>query len=368
MNDVTNVAPAADAPTFAPALPPDTGAISTQDAAKIISEARAKAQQPAEPDKPARERAPDGKFVAKESPLEGADASPDEPVPGETVDADPAELPPIEPPRSWPTEDKAWFADLPRDKQERIAERERLRDQDFSRRQNEATEKSKALEAKEQAAEQARQQYESGTQNALQLAYQQLYANFPELKSSEEMTKLAETDPFRAIAAREAEKGFAEKVQKFEWEQQQWRQNESKKFEAWAKEQDDKFLKSHPEFSDPEKGPKARESVKSYLTKQIGIPEDALPKLWNNPLFRDAYTQEIIWDGVQWRAAQAKAKAAVAVPKPQVQKPGAAAPRGSQHAEALTAAQDRLKNARGIEAINAGAAAIAAKRAASARR
>jgi hypothetical protein len=56
-------------------------------------------------------------------------------------------------------------------------------------------------------------------------------------------------------------------------------------FKTWAKEQDDKFTKQFPEFADAEKGPKVRASVTTYLTKEIGVPEEALQKLWNNPLF-----------------------------------------------------------------------------------
>jgi hypothetical protein len=97
----------------------------------------------------------------------GSDAGERPAPPGETESADPAaesrpeagtDLPPIEPPRSWTKEDKELFTSLPRATQERIAERERSREGDFNRRQQEAAEKSKALEAERSKAEQARQQ------------------------------------------------------------------------------------------------------------------------------------------------------------------------------------------------------------------
>jgi hypothetical protein len=100
-----------------------------------------------------------------------AGTSRDDVFPGEADGADPAapdprleagaELPPIEPPRSWTKADKDLFTSLPRETQERIAERERLREGDFLRRQAEAAEKLKGLGAKEQAVDQARQQYEA---------------------------------------------------------------------------------------------------------------------------------------------------------------------------------------------------------------
>src|SRR5262245_8480791 len=93
---------------------------------------------------------------------------------GETENADPGAqednqaLPPIAPPRSWTKEDKELFTSLPRETQERIAQRERSRESDFLRRQNEAADKLKGLTAKEQAVDQARQQYEAALPLVLQ--------------------------------------------------------------------------------------------------------------------------------------------------------------------------------------------------------
>jgi hypothetical protein len=93
-------------------------------------------------------------------------------------------------------------------------------------------------------------------------------------------------------------------------------QDEQERFKTWSKEQDDKFSKRFPEFNDPEKGPKVRASVTSYLTKEVGVPEDVLPKLWNNPLFRDEMFQRVIYEASRFHAAQQRAKSAVAAPKP----------------------------------------------------
>src|SRR5262245_33860921 len=104
---------------------------------------------------------------AHEPAVEAGATPPDAEVRGETEHADPGAqennqaLPPIEPPRSWTKEDKELFTSLPRETQERIAERERSRESDFLRRQNEAADKLKGLTVKEQAVDQARQQYEA---------------------------------------------------------------------------------------------------------------------------------------------------------------------------------------------------------------
>src|SRR5262249_57942989 len=102
----------------------------------------------------------------------GTDAGPDT-VPGETQADDRAEVPPIEPPRSWTKEDKELFRGLPRETQQRLADRERSRESDFLRRQNEAVEKLKGLDAQQQAVEQAKRQYDTALPALLHSLQQQ---------------------------------------------------------------------------------------------------------------------------------------------------------------------------------------------------
>src|SRR5215831_8612256 len=127
----------------------------------------------------------------------GDDAAPvDAQDPGErTEGADRQQEPaPIEPPRSWTKEDKELFTSLPRATQERIAERERSRESDFLRRQNEAAEKLKGLNAKEQAVEQARQTYETALPQLLQTLQQQQAGEFADIKSMADVERLARED------------------------------------------------------------------------------------------------------------------------------------------------------------------------------
>jgi hypothetical protein len=70
---------------------------------------------------------------------EEANAAPEDQPSGETQATEPeANLPPIEPPRSWTTEEKERFRSLPRELQAYLSEREQERDRDVRRRQNEA--------------------------------------------------------------------------------------------------------------------------------------------------------------------------------------------------------------------------------------
>lgn len=366
----TNGAPAPSEAIPAPTLPENTEAINAREAASAITAWRAKqfetAAQVEQSEKP---RAPNGQFAPRtESAPQEQDAGP-ETVPGENVEADPAEeLPPIEPPRSWSKEDKELFASLPRETQERVFERERSRESDFLRRQNEAAEKSKALEAKEQAAEQARQQYEQAAQNALNILQSQQAAEFADIKTDADVIKLATDDPFRFAqwqARQYAIQQQAEQVHKLNAERQT---KDREQFEAWSKEQDSQFEKQFPEFSDKDKAGKAREGIMSYLTNEVGVPSDVLPKLWaSDPLFRDHRMQRVVYDAMRWNAAQQKAKQAVATPKPPVQRPGTAPSKGPGLQEQIEAAQARLKNTRGDEAARAAVDLMRARRAAKAR-
>lgn len=362
MAEDTNAAPAAES-DFAPTLPADTGALSPMDAARMLSKQRSEAQQPTE-DKPQRDRDPTGRFVAKESTSQEDDAGPDDPVPGETAQDDPAELPPIDPPRSWSKEDKELFNSLPRETQERVADRERSRESDFLKRQNEATEKSKALEAKEQAAEQARQRHEQAATNALQVLQQQTAAEFSDIKSMDDVRKLAEADPFRFAQFQARQMQLQAQANEVERLNQQREKETQDRFKTWSAEQDSIFEKKFPEFADKEKVSGLRKGITDYLTSEVGVPAEALPKLWDTELFRDAMFQRVVYDASRFHAAQQKAKAAAQKPLPAPQRPGAASDKRDQHREAVDQARTNLKSAKGIRAVEAGLELLRAHRAA----
>lgn len=335
-------------------------------AARELSRQRAEAAEPKTEDKPQRDRdQTNGRFVAKqESTSQEADAGPDDPVPGETAQDDPAELPPIDPPRSWSKEDKELFASLPRETQERVSERERSRESDFLRRQNEATDKSKALEAKEQAAEQARQRYEAAAENALQVLQHQTAAEFNDIKSMDDVRKLAETDPFRFAQFQARQMQLQAQAQEVERLNRQRQDENADRFKAWSKEQDSIFEKQFPEFADKEKVPALRKGITDYLTREVGVPAETLPKLWDTELFRDAMFQRVVYDASRWHAGVQKAKAAAQKPLPAPQKPGAASDRRDQSREAVDQAATKLKSAKGIRAVEAGLELLRAQRAA----
>src|SRR5262245_2024437 len=177
-------------------------ALSVTEGARALAQARkpreqhpsqAGSAQRAAPNAPASELT----ALARQETGQGAGdaASRETEIRGATENADPGgELPPIEPPRSWTKEDKELFTSLPRETQERIAERERSRESDFLRRQNEAADKLKGLTAKEQAVDQARQPYEAALPQLLIMLQQQQAGEFADIKTLADVERMARED------------------------------------------------------------------------------------------------------------------------------------------------------------------------------
>jgi hypothetical protein len=364
MSDVTTGAEAPSAPVFTPAVDKP---VTVREATSALIAARTKQAEPEK--KPAENRAPDGKFAPAEqkSAPEGADAGPDT-APGEINEDVPADEPSIDPPRSWSKEDKELFASLPRETQERLSDRERSRESDFLKRQNETADKSKAAEAERTAAEQARQHYEQAAQSALQVLVSQQEGEFSDIKSPADAERLSREDPFRFIQYAARRDAIAMQMQQVNQLSQARQADEKQRFDTWAKEQDDKFTAEFKEFGDPDKAPKLRDNMRNYLTSTVGIPEKALPELWNTALFRDAYTQRIMYDAMRFSEAQKRASTAAAVPKPPVLRPGTSQPKGGGLQDQIAAATERMKNTSGINQLRVGAELLALQRRAAARR
>jgi len=295
------------------------------------------------------------------------------PVPGEAETADPDaeaqdahELPPIAPPRSWSNEDKELFASLPRETQERLAERERSRESDFLRRQNEAAVERKAAEAERGRAEAARAQFEQASLNALQLVQAELARDFPDTRTHEDAARLANDDPLRWAQWKQRVDNLQSlhgQVVQIEAAREHAQQQA---FHQWAEDQDRSFNAQFREFDEPEKGDALRSSTLRYLTDVVGVPRDALAGLAGHPLFRDVRMQRIVYDAMRFHAAQEKAKSAKAAGRPPVQRPGTAAERPTSHDSTIKALEAKLANATSTrEQIAAAAALRAAKRSAS---
>lgn len=135
----------------------------------------------------------------------------------------------------------------------------------------------------------------------------------------------------------------------------------AKQFDTWATEQDAKFDKQNPEFSDPVKAPQERAKVINYL-KAVGVPEAQIPKLHKTELFRDAIAQQIIADAARWHAAKESARNATQRELPPPQRPGTPQPRGDDNAERIERLSSRLPSLKGESAFRAAASLMKANR------
>jgi hypothetical protein len=322
-NSIAVITPAAETPAV----------ISVSEAARALSAARYK-----KPDTPVESAEPE---ATAEPELAQANAEPvEQPISEEPNEADPAETPPIEPPRSWTKAEKERFQSLPRETQEYLHSREQERERDFRRTQNELAEQRKAITAERETAEKARQQYEAQLP-ALMAELQNAQQNaFADIKTVDDVTRLAETDPFRylqwqahqtKLQAVHAENERA-KGQKTQAEQSEWANHVHKENELAAE-----YI---PELADKVKGPALTQRVASELLPELGFKASELADLASGKQKLSIYdhrVQRLLADAVKLRDIQSAQKAVAAKPLPPVQKPGVAksAAAGSEHLQAL---------------------------------
>ena len=334
-------------PSFTPA---GDGNMDARDAAKALANWRYNRVRGKSEDEP---KEPDGAKEAAEVPAEtatppqGDDAAPLSEVPGETeAKAEPAVEPPsIEPPRSWTKEEKAEFATYPREAQEKIARREQERETAIRRSQNEAAEIRKAIDAERDAVAKAREHYETALPALLQTLQQQQAGEFSDIKTMDDVSRLAREDWPRYILWDAGQKKLAAVQQEIRSSQERRQQEYTAEWEKFSKREDDLFIEKVPDFADKDKAKKTSEAAIEMLL-DTGFKGNELGPLWNggrNISLRDHRMQLIVHDALKWREAQAKAKAAAAKPLPAVQKPGVAQPKGAAVDAQLQALREKAE-------------------------
>jgi hypothetical protein len=362
----TTESAAGETPAFIPVASPGEGPISVRDAGRALASFRheLRRKREADPDPQASlqgsaPRAEETSAVPQEPEPESADADaapPEELAPeklaseeargeAETADPEAAALPPIEPPRSWTKDDKELFSSLPRATQERIAERERLREGDFLRRQNEAAELRKAMDAERGQVELARQQYEAALPALLQTLQQQQAGEFADIKTIADVEKLAREDFSRYALWDAQQKKIGAVLQELNAVQARQVQERQILWSEFARRQDDLFKEKVPEFADGEKAAKLQNAAVGVL-KDLGFHEGELLALWNGQRgisLRDHRLQLLVRDGIRYREAQQKARLAATKPVPPVQRPGVAQPKGAARDAQLQALTTKLE-------------------------
>jgi len=337
MSDM-NVAPggsdSAPAPLAEIVPAPASDSTSPRDLANFLTDYRhkrdAKEREP-ETEAPA---APE-KAAAEPEKAEEADAAPAEEATSEQPTEDQAEpeaeLPPIEPPRSWTKEEKDEFKTYPRQAQEIIARREQDRESALRKGQNETAEQRKALEAERSKVEQARQQYEAALPQLLQTLQEQQQGEFADIKTMADVERLAREDWPRYALWDAQQKKIASVQQELNSAQQRQAEEFRSKWSEFASKEDAAFLEKAPEMADKAKATKIADASVALL-KDLGFTEPDLAKLWNGEAsvsLRDHRVQLLIRDAARYRDAQAAAKKAVVKPVPPVQRPGTSQQRAS---------------------------------------
>lgn len=262
---------------------------------------------------------------------------------GETQEADPAEKPTIEPPRSWTKEAKERWNALPPETQEYLAQREQERDREVRRSQNEAAEQRKAIEAERDQLAKARQGYEAKLPAIMQALQDAQAGAFADVKNLDDVQRLATEDPLRYLQWQ----AHQQKLQAVAHEMEQANQRqETERVNAWAKFQADETAKAaemHPELADPKKAEVLGKSAVDLLVSK-GFTDGELGGLASGEKISpfDHRMQSIILDAIKYREAQKAKPIAVAKPVPQVQRPGVAQPKGAAADASVQALSQRL--------------------------
>jgi hypothetical protein len=338
--DTDNAAPGGGAeaivpvPAVTPAEAP--AAIDVSEAARALSNWRREKNTPA---------APQAQELASEP---SSDPQPEAPADPEAPD--PAELPPIDAPRAWTSEEKERFQTLPRELQAYLSEREQERDRDLRRRQNEAADARKAIEAELHKAEQVRQDYEQRLPVLLQTLQAQS-GEFSDVRTFADVQRMAAEDPTRYLRWDAQQKQISVVQQQVEEARQRQHHEASQSLAKWHEEQDKSFGEREPDILDPVKGPQLKQSVLKELHSS-GFSDQELSHLWNGP-FRDAKVQSLILDAVRYRTAKVTAQKSAPKPVPPVQRPGAAPNKGAQLQAQIEQQSERLKSAKGMDAVRA---------------
>ncbi len=359
----THAAPAGSADAVAPApvsTPADTTPITASEAGRLLAASRRRQENP-EPAKAVEAKTPEAPPAAAEvqgsEPVKaGEDAAPLEEVPGETQEDDPVEIPSVDPPRSWTKDAKEAFKLLPPALQKDVAELERSREVEIRRTQNETADKLKGLTAKEQAAEQVRQQYEQAIQGLHKELTTLRTGEFADIVTQADVERLANEDWPRfarwqahdmKVRAVEQEARAAQERQHGEF-RKQWSE--------YAQKQDQLLNDRAPELADKSTADKLTKAAQGYLA-DIGFKPEELAQAWDGQAslsLRDHRVQLLILDGVKYREAKAGAAKPAPKPVPAVQRPGTSkAPTSAADAEVQTlkAAFERNPSAKNAAAL-----------------
>ena len=280
----------------------------------------------------------------EELPDEG-NATPPEEATGETQETDPAEKPPLELPRSWTKEQSDRWAKLDPEIQHFLLEQDRKASESVRRSQNEAAEHRKAAEATQKAAEEAKQQYLSKMPSMEDIQRMVNSGPFSDIKTAEDATKLAESDPFRYLQWDAYQKQLSALAVQAKDAQDLKVKEESSKWANHVQEENTRFEDSVPETERPSLA-KMRENAPKFLTDR-GFTQNELNDLANGKSKLSIYDhriQSLVRDSMRLQDILNAPKPIAAKPLPPVQRPGVARAPGAERAASIQNLSEKLSS------------------------
>jgi hypothetical protein len=334
--------------------PADTGTdLSVSEAGRALNAARNR--------KPPAESA---EVATAEPELSGEDnAAPAEQATGETQEADPAEKPPLELPRSWTKDRAEHWAKLDPGTQEFLLEQDRKASAEVRRVQNEAAEKLKGLTAREQEVEQEKKTYQDKLPALMQALLDVSDREFPDIKSIQDYERLSmealrlssgdNADPFRALQIQSYLQAFNAHQQKLQATNAELQRANSEKqsaaqteLDTYKNEQDKLFHEFAPELAEPKKKAEIIDKAVKALVDELGFKRSELDEFAANPtaarlLFHHAF-QKLVYNHLKLSDLKAAPKAVARSDLPPVVRPGTAKPPGNAVSEQIQALTQKL--------------------------
>jgi hypothetical protein len=210
------------------------------------------------------------------------------------------------------------------------------RQADYTRKSQVLAEQRKKMDEELAATQQERQQYQS----QLEQFNLQADSKLEEFKSVD-WTKLKEEDPMEYALKRDQYRELQENKRLVAEEQQNLAQKQQAEMQTkWNEElarQQEVMAQRLPEWNDPEKGPKLKQSIKSFALKK-GFTEQEVDSLI------DARSVDVLHKAMMYETlleAKISQKKAKVVPK--VQKPGAPSTKSEVNSEKVKQTRARLK-------------------------
>lgn len=247
-----------------------------------------------------KEEAPDAAAPQKEL-AEGqapdAEAEAEKPIgedkakPNGAVEDKPAETSAIEPPASWPSDDKEAFQALPSWAQERIVTREREREAYFTQRSTAMAQREREISDLERRAAEASARYMQQAQQLQEIQAQLLPAKFADIQTEADYIKAKRDDPARASEYEAFMMTLTKAQQEAQSAQQaQLQQHLAREYEA--------LQAKDPVFREPAKAQEILDGVRKTATEFYGFsPEEV-------KVIADHRYVQVIRDAQAWRDYQ----------------------------------------------------------------